>query len=106
MPPPPPPPPMQCRRMDGWSLAKRKRNGTKTPQQQQGGHKMDATRKQISTLVGRTKGRKLRDWGHTGVRMTHCAQGLTMEPPALRLYAVDPVGVLTINLQRGVQCVV
>ena len=42
-------------------------------------------------------GRKDRLCGQMGVNRMHGTCGCTMEPPAARLYAVDPVGVATIS---------
>ena len=47
-----------------------------------------------TTESGRTMGRKEREWGQMGVMQSAGTPGWTMEPPAARLYAVDPVGEL------------
>lgn len=47
----------------------------------------------VMLSVGRMIGRKLKLCGQIGVRQTTCAEGWTIDPPQLRLYAVLPVGV-------------
>lgn len=46
---------------------------------------------------GRIKGRKDRERGQIGVKRIHFTVGWTIEPPADREYAVEPVGVAKIN---------
>lgn len=53
-------------------------------------------RNTTGVFAGSTSGRKLRLRGHTGVSSSDATSGCTMLPPLLRLYAVLPVGVLTI----------
>ena len=48
-------------------------------------------------FAGSTTGRKERERGQMGVRRRDETRGCTMQPPLLRLYAVEPVGVLTRN---------
>lgn len=55
------------------------------------------TRKVILELLGNTNGLKLRLLGQMGVRTIALSEGWTIGPPALREYAVDPVGVETIS---------
>lgn len=55
------------------------------------------TRSVIFEVAGNTKGRKERLRGHIGVNTSADRDGWTIGPPALSEYAVDPVGVETIN---------
>ena len=48
------------------------------------------------TVLGTITGRKLRLCGAMGVRQKPLTGGLRIGPPALTLYAVEPLGVLTI----------
>jgi hypothetical protein len=52
-------------------------------------------RRDIGVLAGKTRGRKERLRGHIGVRRRDGTSGCTILPPLERLYAVEPVGVLT-----------
>ncbi len=51
----------------------------------------------IRVETGSIRGLKLNEWGAKGVRHTHYVFAYTIEPPAERLYAVEPVGVAIIN---------
>ena len=55
------------------------------------------TRRVIFEVAGKTRGRKERLRGHIGVKTRADRDGWTMGPPALREYAVDPVGVETMS---------
>ena len=46
------------------------------------------------------RGLKEREWGAKGVRQMHSTVDPTIEPPADRLYAVDPVGEEMTNLEN------
>ena len=55
------------------------------------------TRRVMEDDAGKTSGRKERLRGQIGVRTRALSDGWTIGPPAEREYAVEPVGVETIN---------
>ena len=56
-----------------------------------------STFKVMTEVSGTTIGRTLRLWGATAVRHSVPVEGAIIGPPLDRLYAVEPVGVVTIS---------
>lgn len=62
------------------------------------------TRRVMEDEEGKTSGRKERLRGQMGVRTSAESDGCTIGPPALREYAVEPVGVDTISPSDYKEC--